>query len=136
MVRPIAIMLAAVAAIAAGSTFSSPALARGIGGMGHAGFGGIGHAGFGGMGHPGFVHMGGVANPGFAHPGFARSFAFRDRFAFRHRFFGPHFAFVGVPFGYYNSCSERVWIGWGWRLKAATSLDGLAAQNVAPERNA
>jgi hypothetical protein len=92
MVRLMAITLAAVLAIAAGSTFHLPAMARG--GMGHAAFGRA--AGFGHF-------MGG------------RSFAFRDRFAFRHRFFGPGLAFVGAPYAYYDSCYSRVWTAWGWR---------------------
>ena len=69
MVRSIAITLAAVAAIEAGSTFSSPALARGMGGMGHTGIAGLG-----------VPSRSGIA------------------FAFRHRFFGPRFAFTGAPF--------------------------------------
>jgi hypothetical protein len=59
--------------------------------------------------------MGGFGHPGFAHPGSGRHFAFRDRFAFRHRFFGPRFAFIGAPFAAYDSCLERLWTGWGWR---------------------
>ena len=34
---------------------------------------------------------------------------------FRHRFFGPGFAFVGGPYAYYDSCYARVWSAWGWR---------------------
>jgi hypothetical protein len=38
-------------------------------------------------------------------------FAFRDRDRFfRHRFFGPRFAFLGAgfPYGYYDDCYARV----------------------------
>ena len=52
MVRSIAITLAAVAAIEAGSTFSSPALARGMGGMGHTGIAGLGVPSRSGIGLP------------------------------------------------------------------------------------
>jgi hypothetical protein len=117
MVRKLAISLAAVAVMLAGSTLT--AAARFGGGMGHVG-------GFGHMGGPG--HMGGFSRgafgPGFAHPGsFGRfgavqRFPFRaNRFAFRHhRFFGPRFAFFGATFPYaYDSCYTRVWTPVGWR---------------------
>ena len=55
MVRLMAVTLAAVLAIAAGSTFSLPAMARG--GMGHAGFGQAG-----GFGHAAFGHAGGFGH--------------------------------------------------------------------------
>ena len=105
MVRLMAVTLTAVLAIAAGSTFSLPVMARG--GMGHAAFG---HAG--GLGH----FTGG------------RPFAFRDRFAFRHRFFGPGFAFVGGPYAHYELllCArmERLGLALGERvlLKLAVTL--------------
>jgi hypothetical protein len=94
-------VLAAVAAVTAGS--ASTASAR-FGGGGH--FGGGAHFG-GGGGH--FGHFGG----GFGHPGFAH-FG-HDRFV-GHRF-GPRFGVFGVgyPYGYGDGCYSRVWTPWGWR---------------------
>jgi hypothetical protein len=132
MVRRIAIVLAAAAAVVAGSTL----VASARGGMGH---GGMGH--FGGMGGGGFGRMGGVGptgfgrsgfgRPGFASPGGVGRFAagrpvvlHGNRFAFRHhRLFRHRVAFVGVPYfyddpyayAYYDSCYRRVWTRWGWR---------------------
>lgn len=120
MMRPITIALAAAAMLAAGSTVTSSALARGGGhgggGGGHGGFGhgGFGHGGFGfshaAVGHAGFgpdgVHFAG--RPGYAFHG--RRFVFRNRFAF---------GFVGLPYvydGYYaDDCYVRRWTPWGWR---------------------
>jgi hypothetical protein len=111
MVREIAIALAAVAVVTAGSTLSASAMHGG----GHGG-------GFGG-GHFGGGHFGGFGHPGMAHPAtfHGHHFAFRDRdrFFFRHRFFADRFAFVGVgfPYGYYDGCYARVWTPWGWRWR-------------------
>ena len=92
MVRLMTITLAVLAAITVTLSFSSPALARG---MGHAGSGG---------GHAGFSHPGGFGHAAFGRPG-----------GFRHRFFAPGFAFVGVPYSYYDQCYARVWTAYGWR---------------------
>ena len=134
MVRKIAIALAAVAVVTAGSTLSASAMHGGghFGGFGGGHFGG-GH--FGGFGHPS------MASPAMFHDHhfafrdrdrffdrrfdrdrfFDHRFAFRDRdrFFFRHRFFGPRFAFVGAgfPYGYYDDCYARVWTPWGWRWR-------------------
>ena len=111
MMRKIAIALAAVAVVTAGSTLSASAMHGGHGG----GFGG-GHFGghFGGFGHPG------MAGPAVFHGNHfvGNRFAFRRPF-FHHRFFGPRFAFLGVgfPYGYYDSCYGRVWTPWGWRWR-------------------
>lgn len=124
MVRSIAIALATVAAIAAGSILDSPATAqRGSMGGGHMGGGGIGggHMGGGGMGGGhmggmGFGHVGGIGmgHAAFGHPGgfshfggpraFAfhgNRFAFHNRFAFRHHpFFFRHHRFFRHSFAF------------------------------------
>jgi hypothetical protein len=106
-----------VSALGATLALTSPALARGGGGMGGGGM----H--FGGMG--GGMHFGGggFAGAHFAHPGFSPRFS---RFASRnHRFFGHdrfnRFAFLGGPFlydayyydGYYDGCWRRIWTSYG-----------------------
>ena len=133
MVRKIAMALAAVAVVTAGSTLSASAMHGGHGG----GFGGGHFGGFGG-GHFG-GHVGGFGHPGMAGPAFhgnhfvGNRFAFRDRdrffdhrFAFRdrdrffhHRFLRHRFAFLGVgfPYGYNDGCYTRVWTPWGWRWR-------------------
>jgi hypothetical protein len=84
------------------------------------GFSGMGRVG---MGPGGFARM----SPGFSraavgHPGsFARVGVAHPRFAFRHhRIHNRFFAFAGAfPYAYYNSydsCYERIWTRWGWRL--------------------
>jgi hypothetical protein len=130
MRRFLTITLIALAALTAASTLTSPALARGGGGMGmgHAGGMGMGHAGgMGmGMGHVGFAHMGPgghvggfthmggwnhmAGHPVFIHGGHFHHFVFRHR-----RFFGPSFAFVGAPYIYDDGCYRQVWTRWGWR---------------------
>src|SRR5262250_1990259 len=65
MMRKIAIALAAVAAVTAGSTLSASAMHGGFGGM-HGGFGGM-HGGFSGM-HGGFSGMHSSIHGGFGHP--------------------------------------------------------------------
>ena len=130
MVRKVAIALAAVAVVTAGSILSASAMHGGGGGRG----GGMGHGGmgFGGMGHAGFGHAGGgfgvaaLGRPGgfrgiaAVHPMALRGgrFAFGDRFHFRRRFVGNRFAFVGTGlpygYGYYDDCYARVWTPWGW----------------------
>ncbi len=113
MVRKIAIALAAVAVVTAASTLSASAMHGG----GHGGGFGGGHFGGGGG------HFGGFGHPGMAGPTVfhGNHFAFRDRdqFFFRHRFFGPRFAFLGVgyPYGYDDDCYARVWTRWGWRWR-------------------
>jgi hypothetical protein len=141
MMRKIAMALATVAVVAAGSTLSASAMHGGFGG-GHFGGGGGHFGGFGG-GHFG-GHFGGFGHPAMAHPAmfhnhfdhrfgfrdrdrfFDHRFAFRDRDRFfdrhrffRHRFFGPRFAFFGAgyPYGYYDGCYSRVWTPWGWRWR-------------------
>jgi len=133
MMRKIAIALAAVAVVTAGSTLSASAMHGGHGG----GFGG-GHGGGFGGGHFG-GHFGGFGHPGMAGPGafggrpamfhgnhfignrFAfNRFAFRDRDRFfHHRFFRHRFAFLGAgfPYGSYDGCYSRVWTPWGWRWR-------------------
>jgi hypothetical protein len=123
MMRKIAIALAAVAVVTAGSTLSASAMHGGHGGGfggGHFGGFGGGHFGghFGGFGHP---HM---AGPAMIHGNHfvGNRFAFRDRGRFfHHRFFRNRFAFLGVgfPYGYYDSCYTRVWTPWGWRWRYA-----------------
>jgi hypothetical protein len=112
MMRKIAIALAAVAVVTAGSTLSASAMHGGHGGgFGRGHFGGH----FGGFGHP---HM---AGPAMFHGNhFAGNrFAFRDRDRFfHHRFFRHRFAFIGAGFPYgYDSCYTRVWTPWGWRWR-------------------
>jgi hypothetical protein len=124
MLRKMAIALAAVVVVTAGSTLSAAARGGGHGGMGH---GGMGH---GGMGSGGFGHAGGFGGAAMAHPGGfggvaavhpmalrGGRFVSGDRFHFRHRFVGNRFAFVGggLPYGYYDDCYTRVWTPWGWR---------------------
>ena len=129
MMRKIAIALAAVAVVTAGSTLSATAMHGGGHGGGGGHFGGFGGGHFGG-------HMGGFAHP-MAGQAMLRSnhfvgnrfgFRDRDRFAFRdrddfrfrhHRFFRNRFAFFGVgfPYGYYGDCYTRVWTPWGWRWR-------------------
>src|SRR6266853_2104057 len=132
MMRKIAMALAAVAVVTAGSTLSASAMHGGGGGHG-GGFGGGHGGGFGGG------HFGGFGHPGMAGPAFhsnhfvGNRFGFRDRdrffdhrFAFRdrdrffhHRFFRNRFAFFGggYPYGYANGCYTRVWTPWGWRWR-------------------
>jgi hypothetical protein len=127
MVRKIVIALAATAAIIAGSALDASARMGGMGhggGMGRGGMGhvGMGHVGMGraGMGPSGFARV----SPGFSraavgHPSsFARVGVAHPRFAFRHhRFHNRFFAFAGAyPYSYYDSCYERIWTRWGWRL--------------------
>jgi hypothetical protein len=102
-------------ALGATLALTSPALARGGGGMGGGGM----H--FGGMG--GGMHFGGggFAGAHFAHPGFSprfSRFAFRNPRFFRHGRFN-RFAFVGGPFlydAYYDGCWHRVWTSYGPQL--------------------
>jgi|SRR5882724_6311094 len=107
MVRKFVIALAATAAIIAGSALDASARMGGHSGGGGMGRGGMGH---GGMGPGGFARMG---------PGFGRAAVGHPRFAFRNhrfhnRFHNRFFAFAG---GYpYDSCYERIWTRWGWRL--------------------
>jgi len=94
-------------ALGATLALTSPALARGGGGMHGGGMGGGMH--FGG---------GGFAGAHFARPGFSPRFS---RFAFRnHRFFRhDRFAFVGGPFlydAYYDGCWRRIWTSYGPQL--------------------
>jgi hypothetical protein len=127
MVRKIAIALAATAAIIAGSALDASArMGGGHGGMGmgHSGMG-IGHSGMGmgrgshfSMGGSSFARMGpGLGRSAIGHPGsFARLGVGHPRFAFRHhRFHNRFFVFAG-GYPYYDSCYERVWTRWGWRL--------------------
>ena len=122
MVRKIVIALAATAAIIAGSALDASARMGGMGHGGGMGRGGMGHVGMGraGMGPSGFARM----SPGFSraavgHPSsFARVGVAHPRFAFRHhRFHNRFFAFAGAyPYSSYDSCYERIWTRWGWRL--------------------
>src|SRR5713226_4625232 len=123
MMRKIAMALAAVAVVTAGSTLSASAMHGGGGGHG-GGFGGGHFGGFGG-GHFG-GHFGGFGHPGMARPAvfhsdhFGNRFAFRDRDRFfHHRFFRHRFAFFGAgfPYGYDDGCYARVWTPWGWRWR-------------------
>ena len=117
MVRKIAMALAAVAVVTAGSTLSASAMHGGGFGGGHFGghFGGFGWGHFGGFGHPG------MSGPAFHSNHFVGNrFAFRDRDRFfHHRFFRNRFAFFGVgyPYGYADGCYTRVWTPWGWRWR-------------------
>ena len=71
MVRKMVIVLAAAAAVIAGSTFDASAARMG-GGAGHGGFGRMG--GFGHAAHGGFGRMSGFGRAAIAHPGhFGRS---------------------------------------------------------------
>ncbi len=111
MTRFITITLAAVATIAAGLAFGSPATARGM------------HA----NGPAATVHWGGMHPNAWrgAGPWHGNRFAFQNRFAFRHHFFAHRFAFrhhhffahrfafIGAPL--YDDCYTRVWTRWGWR---------------------
>ncbi len=116
MVRKIVIALAATAAIIAGSALDASARMGGHSGGG-MGRGGMGHAG---MGPSGFARMGpGMSRAAVGHPSsFARVGVAHPRFAFRHhRFHNRFFAFAGAyPYSYYDSCYERIWTRWGWRL--------------------
>jgi hypothetical protein len=110
MIRKIAIVMAAVAAVTAGSVSTASARFGGGFGGGH-GMGGGFHSMGGGFHSSGFSHS-------FAQPGFSHFNHFgHDRFFGHHRFFGPRFgAFgVGYPYGYYDGCYSRVWTPWGWR---------------------
>jgi hypothetical protein len=81
------------------------------------GFSGMGRVG---MGPGGFARM----SPGFSraavgHPSsFARVGVAHPKFAFRHhRIHNRFFVFAGAyPYSYYDSCYERIWTRWGWRL--------------------
>jgi len=135
MVRKIVIALAATAAIIAGSALDASAKSGGGGGGGHGGGhgGGMSHGGgmgpSGGMGRSGMGHVGmgpsgfarmspGLNHAAVGHPNsFARVGVAHPRFAFRHhRFHNRFFAFAGAyPYGY-DSCYERIWTRWGWRL--------------------
>ena len=69
-----------------------------------------------GMGPSSFARM----SPGFSRAAVGRPFArvgvAHHRFAFRHhRFHNRFFVFAG-GYPYYNSCYERIWTRWGWRL--------------------
>jgi hypothetical protein len=124
-----AIAWTGAAAIAAAVALTSPVLARGGigggggGGMGHSGgMGGMGHVsmggtgGMGGMSHAG-MGFAGVSHVGAWHPGGFNRFDGHHRVFFRHRFlFAPGFAYVGAPYAYDDSCYQRVWTRWGWRL--------------------
>ena len=122
MVRKIVIALAATAAIIAGSALE--ASARGGHGGGHGGGGGMGHGGM-GMGRGSHFSMGGSSfariGPGLGRSAIGRPSSFarlgvHPRFAFRHhRFHNRFFVFAG-GYPYYDSCYERVWTRWGWRL--------------------
>jgi hypothetical protein len=123
MMRKIVIALAATTAIIAGSALDASARMGGMGHSGGMGRGGMGHVGMGraGMGPSGFARM----SPGFGraavgHPSsFARAGVAHPRIAFRHhRFHNRFFAFAGsyYPYSYYDSCYERIWTRWGWRL--------------------
>ena len=99
MTRSITITLVAVAAIAAGLAFGSPATARGM------------HA----NSPAATVHWGGMHPNAWrgAGPWHGNMFTFQNRFAFRHHFFAHRFAFIGAPL--YDDCYTRVWTRWGWR---------------------
>ena len=105
MVRKIVIALAATTAIIAGSALDASARMGGMGHSGGMGRGGMGHVG---MGRAAVGHPSSFARAGVAHP----------RIAFRHhRFHNRFFAFAGAyPYGYYDSCYERIWTRWGWRV--------------------
>ena len=102
-------------ALGATLALTSPALARGGGGMGGGGM----H--FGGMG--GGMRFGGsrFAGAHFVHAGFSPRFSrfgFRDHRFFRHDRFN-RFAFVGAPFldaAYYDGCWRRLWTSYGPQL--------------------
>jgi hypothetical protein len=119
MVRKIVIALAAAGAIIAGSALDASARMGGMGG--HGGMGGMGHGGM-GMSRGsigGFARMGGpgIGRVGIGRAPFARVAVAHPRFAFRHRRFHNRFFFAAAfPVGYYDSCYERIWTRWGWRL--------------------
>jgi hypothetical protein len=124
MVRKSMIVLAATAAIIAGSALDASArMGGGLGhggGMGHGGMGGMGRGmGHVGMGPSGFARMSpGLSRAAVGHPSsFARVGVAHPRFAFRHhRIHNRFFVFAGAyPYSYYNSCYERIWTRWGWR---------------------
>jgi len=119
MVRKIVFALAAAGALIAGSALDASARMGG----GHGGHGGMGHGGMShgsmGMGHVGFARMGG---PGIGRAAVGRPFArvavAHPRIFFRNRrFHNRFFVFAGgYPYSYYDSCYERIWTRWGWRL--------------------
>jgi hypothetical protein len=117
-----------VAVLGAAITLPTSAMAfRGGGGGMHFGGGGFAGGGFRGgmvMGRSAFVPGAGrfAATP-FAHQRFAvnRSFAFRNRFFFRHNPHFRNFLFVGAlgwpyysDYGY-SGCWQQVWTGYGWQ---------------------
>ena len=113
MVRKIVIALAAAGAVIAGSAFDASARMGGMGGHGGMGMGraSIGSAGFARMGGPG------IGRVGIGRAPFARVAVAHPRFAFRHHRFHNRFFFAAAfPIGYYDSCYERIWTRWGWRL--------------------
>ena len=109
MVRKIVITLAAAGAVIAGSAFDASARMGSMGhsSMGHSSMGraSIGHVGMG----PGIARAAPFARVPMAHPRLAirnHRFRFHNRFIFAAAF----------PYGYYDSCYERIWTRWGWRL--------------------
>ena len=97
-------------ALGAAVAVTSPALARGGGGMHGGGMGGGGMHSMGGGARFGGA---GFAGAHFGHSGFSPRFS---RFAFRdHRFFHGRFnrfAFIGAPY-YYDDCWRRTWTPYG-----------------------
>jgi hypothetical protein len=122
MVRKIVIASVAAAAVLVGSAFEASAKMGSMGGMSRSGMGhsvgrmgpmssGIGRTAVGSFPRaavaPGKVV--GVAPGKVLHPKVPIKHARLHK-----RFFV--FAAAGYPYGYYDSCYERVWTRWGWRL--------------------
>jgi hypothetical protein len=109
MIRKIAMVLVAVAAVTAGSASTAAARHGMGGGMG----GGFSHSSMGGS----FGHS--FSGGGFSHFDHDRFGRF-DHDRFGHHRFGNRFGVFGVggyPYGYGDGCYSRVWTPWGWRLR-------------------
>jgi hypothetical protein len=118
--RKLVITSVATAAIIAGSAFDASAKMGSMGGMSRGGMGSsIGRSGpisgrsIGSVGSfpRSALAPGKVVGPGkvVLHPKVPIKHVRHHK-----RFFV--FASVGYPYGYYDSCYERIWTRWGWRL--------------------
>jgi len=123
MMRKIVIALTAAGAVIAATAFDASARMGGHGGMGGMSHGGMGmsRGSIGmsrGIGPIGMSRMGpGINRVAIGRAPFARAAVAHPRFAFRHHRFHNRFFFAAAfPYGYYDSCYERIWTRWGWRL--------------------
>jgi hypothetical protein len=88
-----------------------------MGGGGKSHSSAMGHVG---MGPSGFARMSpGLSRSAVGNPSsLARVGVAHPRMGRHHRHHNRFFAFAGgyYPYSYYDSCYERIWTRWGWRV--------------------